>query len=91
MRESNKNSKKHKRKWSKQNVKTILSLFIVFHLKPSKNTSGDFSMTADVAKSEISELLEMLVVEEAKELPMFNSILLSQSKGLCLWQKNHFN
>ncbi len=48
-------------------------------------------MIADVAKSEISELLEMLVAEEAKELPMFNSILLSQSKGLCLWQKNHFN
>lgn len=35
-------------------------------------------MIVDVAKSGISELLGMLVVEEAKELPMFNSILLSQ-------------
>lgn len=48
-------------------------------------------MTVDVAKLGISELLGMLEVEEAKELPMFNSILLSQSKGLYLWQKNPLN
>ena len=48
-------------------------------------------MTAAVEKYEILGLYVMLVVAEARELLMLNSILLNQFKELCLWLRSLLN
>lgn len=64
-----------------QKDKIIQFQYIVYHLKLNKKTFGTFSAKLLVEELEILELLEIKEAEKAKELHMWNFILLNPLKN----------